>query len=108
MSSKKKERTEPVKVKKIPDKYIKLPLVPAWLLMPLWLISLALPNLIYSGILFADTLHILKWTVTGVPIAIAAFVAGLRVLFYGKDKFDFKIDLFALVWLILLIYSGLQ
>ena len=108
MSSKKKEKIEISKVKKIPDKYIKLPLVPAWLLMPLWLISLALPNLIYSGILFADTLHILKWAVTGVPIAVAVFVAGLRVLFYGKDKFDFKIDLFALVWLILLIYSGLQ
>ena len=108
MSSKKKERTEPVKVKKIPDKYIKLPLVPAWLLVPLWLISLAMPNLVYSGVLFADTLHIIKWTVTGVPIAIAVFAAGLRILFYGKDKFDFKIDLFALIWLLLLIYSGLQ
>ncbi|MBR0204025.1 MAG: O-antigen ligase family protein [Synergistaceae bacterium] len=105
---KKKEKFELSKVKKIPDKYVKLPLVPAWLLVPLWLVSLALPNLVYSGVLFADTLHIIKWAVTGVPIAIAAFVAGLRILFYGKDKFDFKIDLFALIWLILLIYSGLQ
>ncbi len=105
---KKNEKLESAKVKKIPDKYVKLSLVPAWLLVPLWLVSLALPNLVYSGVLFADTLHVIKWAVTGVPIAIAAFVAGLRILFYGKDKFDFKIDLFAIIWLILLIYSGLQ
>ena len=41
-----------------------LPLVPIWLLVPLWLISLVVSNLIYSGVRFADTLHILKWTVT--------------------------------------------
>ncbi|MBR0256934.1 MAG: O-antigen ligase family protein, partial [Synergistaceae bacterium] len=66
----KKDDKSPL-LKKIPDKYTQLPLVPSWILVPLWLVSLALPNLIYSGILFADTLHILKWTVTGVPIAIA-------------------------------------
>ncbi|MBQ7578065.1 MAG: O-antigen ligase family protein [Synergistaceae bacterium] len=96
------------KVKKIPDKYIQVPLVPAWVLLPLWFISLALPNLVYSGVKFADTLHVIKWTVTGVPIAIAVLVAGVRLLIYGRDKIRFKIDLFALVWALLLAYAVLQ
>ena len=85
-----------------------LPLVPAWVLLPLWFVSLALPNLIYSGILFADTLHILKWTVTGVPVAIAVIVAGLRLFWYGKDRINLKIDLFAVIWALILLYCALQ
>ena len=95
-------------LKKIPDKYTQLPLVPSWVLVPLWLVSLALPNLIYSGILFADTLHILKWTVTGVPIAIAVIIGGLRLLWYGKDKIQLKLDMFALIWLVILAYCAVQ
>ena len=67
-----------------------------------------MPNLVYSGVKFADTLHVIKWTVTGVPIAIAVFVAGLRLLIYGKDKIKFKIDLFAIIWAVLLAYAVLQ
>ena len=108
---KKKEKLlslDRAKINKIPDKYIQVPLVPVWILLPLWFISLALPNLVYSGIKFADTLHVIKWTVTGVPIAIAVFVAGLRLLIYGKDKIRFKIDIFAIIWAVLLAYSALQ
>ena len=84
--------------KKVPEKFSTLPLVPAWVLMPLWLISLGLPNLIYSGINFADTLHILKWAVTGVPVAIAVFIAGVRLLRYGWERITLKLDMFALLW----------
>ncbi|MBQ7193326.1 MAG: hypothetical protein IJR98_03035, partial [Synergistaceae bacterium] len=56
------------KQRKNEAKYGKLPLVPPYILIPLWIISLAAPNLVYSGVKFADTLHILKWTVTGVPV----------------------------------------
>ena len=90
------------------DKYSKVPLIPSYLLMPLWFISLALPNLIYSGTNFADTLHILKWTVTGVPIAIAAFIIGVRMLIYGRSRMEIKIDIFALMWALILIYCALQ
>ena len=90
------------------DKYSKVPLIPAYLLMPLWLISLALPNLIYSGTNFADTLHILKWTVTGVPIAIAVFIIGIRMFIYGRSRMEIKIDIFALIWALILIYCALQ
>ncbi|MBR0186690.1 MAG: hypothetical protein IJQ24_11745, partial [Synergistaceae bacterium] len=66
-------------MKKIPEKYAQLPLIPDYILLPLWCISLAWPNLIYSGVMFADTLHILTWTVTGVPVGIAAIIAGYRI-----------------------------
>lgn len=95
-------------VKKIPDKFAPVPLVPAWILMPLWFISLAMPNLIYSGVNFADTLHILKWTVTGVPVAVAVFIAGIRLLIYKTDRIKIKFDIFALIWAAILIYCALQ
>ncbi len=85
-----------------------LPLVPAWVLIPLWCISLALPNLIYSGVKFFDTLHILKWTVTGVPVAIAVFIAGVRLAIYGRERLTFKIDIFGIIWAVILAYCALQ
>ncbi|MDY6401533.1 MAG: O-antigen ligase family protein [Synergistales bacterium] len=103
--NKKNKRPE---IKKIPDKFAPVPLVPAWLLMPLWFISLASPNLIYSGVNFADTLHILKWTVTGVPVAVAVLIAGVRFLWYGAKRIQIKFDVFAIIWAVLLIYCALQ
>ncbi len=103
--NKKNKRPE---IKKIPDKFAPVPLVPAWLLMPLWFISLASPNLIYSGVNFADTLHILKWTVTGVPVAVAVLIAGVRFLWYGAKRIQIKFDVFAMIWAVLLIYCALQ
>lgn len=94
--------------KKTPEKFMPVPLVPAWLLIPLWLVSLVLPNLVYSGVKFADTLHILKWTVTGVPAAIAVLIAGVRLIIYGKERIKFRIDLFAVVWAVILAYTSVQ
>ncbi|MBQ9628511.1 MAG: O-antigen ligase family protein [Synergistaceae bacterium] len=90
------------------EKFIQLPLVPVWLLLPLWLVSLSIPNLIYSGINFADTLHIIKWTVTGVPVAIAVFIAGFRLMRYGKDRIAFRTDMFAVIWAVILAYTAVQ
>ncbi len=95
-------------LKKIPEKFQSLPLVPAWVLMPLWLVSLTLPNLVYSGVLFADTLHILKWAVTGVPIAVAVIIAGFRLLRYGQNRINLNIDLCGSLWAILLVYCAIQ
>ena len=97
-----------MKTRKIPEKYQPVPLVPGKLLLLLWVISLALPNLIYSGIMFADTLHILKWAVTGVPIAIALIIAGIRLIKYGSERLKFRLDLFSLIWLVILMYCGLM
>lgn len=40
-------------------------LVPNWLLFSAFMISFALPNLVFSGRSFFDTLHIMKWTEIG-------------------------------------------
>ena len=104
----KKEKKPDLRKNKIPEKFTRLPLVPEWPLMPLWIISLTFPNLIYSGILFADTLHILKWTVAGVPVACAVLIAGYRIMRYGRERIPFKLDTFALIWLVILVYCSLQ
>ena len=85
-----------------------VPLVPPALLIPLWFAALALPNLVYSGVSFYDTLHIMKWTVTGVPIAIALLVAGARLVLYGRDRIRFEVDLFGALWAVLLLYCVAQ
>lgn len=71
-------------------------------------ISLGLPNLIYSGIGWFDTLHIMKWSFAMVPIAISVIMAGTSLALYGNERTDFKIDLFGWLWLIMLGYISVQ
>ena len=97
-----------MKPKKIPEKYQPVELVPSWPIIFLWIISLAWPNLIYSGIMFADTLHILKWTVAGVPVGIAVIIAGIRLMKYSAERLKPKIDIFGIIWLFILIYCGMM
>ncbi|GHS94742.1 O-antigen polymerase [Synergistales bacterium] len=85
-----------------------LPLVPAFILVPLWCVSLALPNLVYSGTYWYDTLHLMKFFVAGVPVALAAIVAGVRLVIYGQGRIKFKLDTFGAVWLALLAYCVAQ
>ncbi len=85
-----------------------LPLVPAFVIVPLWLISLTLPNLVYSGVYWYDTLHIVKWAVAGIPVGVALLTAGARLLLYGKERIEFNVDLFGLIWLGLLAYTMMQ
>lgn len=102
------KKSHTYKKQRIQEKFTQLPLVPSWLLILLWLVSLALPNLIYSGVSFADTLHILKWTVAGVPVAIAVLIAGVRLIRYGRERIIFKVDAFAVVWAVILAYCAIQ
>ena len=90
------------------EKDSQLPLVPIYILLPLWFVSLAVPNLVYSGVNFADTLHILKWAITGIPVAVAGLVAGLRLLFYGRGRIKFKLDLFSAIWALMIAYASVQ
>ena len=93
---------------KIPEKYQQVPVINAGILLFLWSISLGLPNIIYSGVSFADTLHIIKWAVTGVPIGIALVLVGIRMLRYGQDRLKLNIDVFGLIWLMILVYCVFQ
>lgn len=84
------------------------PLVPKWLFYPLIFVSLALPNLIYSGISWFDTLHIMKWAWTMVPVALISLIAGVVLAVRGPERTGFRFDLFASVWLLLLAFITLQ
>lgn len=85
-----------------------LTLVSAVFLVPLWLIALCLPNIIYSGVYWYETLHIMKWVAAGLPVAAAGLIAGLRLMHYGGERLSFRIDGFAITWLVLFAYLMLQ
>lgn len=82
--------------------------VPGCLFYPLIFISLALPNLIFSGVSWFDTLHIMKWAWTMVPVAIISLVGGSILALYGPERTGFRIDLFGWIWLGLLAFVSLQ
>ncbi|MCF4150747.1 O-antigen ligase family protein [Dethiosulfovibrio sp. F2B] len=71
-------------------------------------ISLALPNLVYSGVFFFQTLHIMKWTVALVPVATMAILTGIVVAWRGSERTGFKVDLFGWIWFALLVYVTVQ
>lgn len=71
-------------------------------------ISLGAPNLIYSGISWFDTLHIMKWTFAMVPVAIISAIGGISLALYGNERTGFRIDLFGFLWLIMLGYISIQ
>ncbi len=83
-----------------------VPALPVWVIALLWPVSLCLPNLIYSGIMFADTLHILKWTVTAMPVLIALFIMSLQL--FSKRTLTPTIDYHALIFAVLLVYCALM
>lgn len=81
--------------------------IPQGLLWALFAISLCVPNLVYSGVMFADTLHILKWAIAGVPVALAVIVLGLRLLRYGS-RVTLNFDIFSVLWAIVLAYCTIM
>ena len=71
-------------------------------------ITLGVPNLIFSGISWFDTLHIMKWVFAMVPVAIISVVGGLSIALYGNERTNFKLDLFGFLWLTMLGYILIQ
>ncbi|MDO5114970.1 MAG: O-antigen ligase family protein [Synergistaceae bacterium] len=86
----------------------RLPLVPGWIFYPLIFISLALPNLIYSGVSWFDTLHIMKWGWTMIPVAFISLIGGAMLAVYGAERTGFRLDLFGGVWFGLLAFVSVQ
>lgn len=84
------------------------PLVPKFIFYFLILVSLTIPNLIFSGIGWFDTLHIMKWVFAMVPIALMSIIGGLMLCIFGPDRTMFKMDLFGWIWLIMLGYISIQ
>lgn len=71
-------------------------------------VSLTLPNLIYSGVYFFQTLHLMKWTVALVPIGLSCLLVGTYLAWKGKDRTNVRVDLFGWIWFALLIYITVQ
>lgn len=82
--------------------------VPGRIFYLLVFISLGLPNLVFSGLGWFDTLHIMKWFSAMVPIAVITMIGGLTLVIYGNERTDFKIDHFGWLWLIMLAYISVQ
>ena len=87
---------------------VKDPLLPGGLFVVFFFISLVLPNLVFSGPYFYSTLHLAKWAVALVPVALCGIAAGIRIAVKGTVRTSFRIDGFAFVWLILLLYVTMQ
>ena len=83
-------------------------LVPRWIFYPLIFVSLALPNLIFSGVSWFDTLHIMKWAWAMVPVALISLIGGAILALYGAERTGFRLDIFGGVWFSLLAFVSLQ
>lgn len=105
-------------------------LVPKWMCVAAFAVTFTVPNLVFSGRAWFDTLHIMKWFVTMAPIALLSVVAGFRLFYYGAARppegaadgragdavrvFEanpsvrFTMDPFSLVWLLLIFLVTAQ
>lgn len=79
-----------------------------WLCLLCMGVSLAVPNLVYSGMYWFQTLHLMKWVVAFVPVAVLCIVVGLLVFFKGTEKIRFSIDPFGWIWLAFILYVTAQ
>ncbi|MDO5562078.1 MAG: O-antigen ligase family protein [Synergistaceae bacterium] len=107
-SSKDAKRSDPRKQGKFIDGGDRVPLVNEIIFYYLMFVSLTLPNIIFSGVGWFDTLHIMKWTFAMVPIALVCLIGGLKLVIFGPERTDFKLDAFALIWLFMLAYISIQ
>lgn len=88
--------------------FIPCSLIPKWIFYALIFVSLALPNLIYSGVSWFDTLHIMKWAWTMVPVALISIIGGLALAVDGPKRSNFRLGLFGCVWFALIVFISAQ
>ncbi|MDN5318366.1 MAG: hypothetical protein PWR00_329 [Thermovirga sp.] len=72
------------------------------------LVSLTIPNVIFSGAGWYQSLHLMKWAVAFAPIALAAAWAGTNMLLKGKKKLNLEMEPFGVVWLFLILFLTVQ
>ncbi|MBN1334277.1 MAG: O-antigen ligase family protein, partial [Synergistales bacterium] len=72
------------------------------------IIALGLPNIVFSGKFWFQTLHMMKWFFAMIPIAVLAILAGYRLFRHGNRKNSFRVDVFGWIWLLLLLYVTAQ
>jgi O-antigen ligase len=77
-------------------------LVPRWIYYAAFFVTFAVPNLVFSGRNWFDTLHIMKWFVTMAPIGVVVVIAGFNLFHYGASRTNFRIDAFSAGWLVII------
>ncbi len=85
-----------------------LSLVPQWFTALVLLVSLGLPNIVFSGLYWYDTLHIMKWAVALVPVGLLCLWGGYRMIRYYPKRLSFSLDPFGVLWGMLLFFVTLQ
>ncbi|MDR1650755.1 MAG: O-antigen ligase family protein [Synergistaceae bacterium] len=83
-------------------------LLPERLYRAAFFFSLVLPNLIYSGIGWFDTLHIMKWAAAMIPAAVMTIAAGVRLFRFGANRTGFVLDAFSAGWLAVILLITAQ
>lgn len=83
-------------------------LIPKFIFYFFVVFLLSIPNLIFSGPSWFDTLHIMKWTYTMVPIALLSIIGGVNLFVFGANRTNFELDFFGLIWFLMLSYITLQ
>ena len=90
------------------ETFAEITLVPRRLCHVAFFITFAVPNLVFSGQSWFDTLHIMKWFVAMAPVAIMTIIAGFNLFRHGTDRVKFKMDQFQIAWLIIILLITLQ
>lgn len=96
------------KVPNLSQNVISRPLAPRFLAFSMFLITFTLPNIVYSYDFFFSSLHLPKWLVVFVPLAILSLAAMFRLFRLGTGTTKFQLDGFALIWLLLILFISLQ
>jgi len=73
----------------------------------LFAVSLTLPNLVYSGTSFFQTLHLMKWCFALVPVGLLALCTGGSALLDGRHG-PLRLDVMGLYWLLFMVFVTLQ
>lgn len=74
----------------------------------LFAISLLIPSLVFSGISFIETLHLMKWFFALAPIAFITLAGGISLAAKGVNDTGFRIDHFGWTWFLMLLYISFQ
>lgn len=83
-------------------------LVPFRLYFGMLFIALTVPNIVFSGLHWFQTLHLFKWFFAFVPVGVLAVCAGCRLARFGAKRTGFALDSFGAIWLSLLLFLTLQ
>lgn len=83
-------------------------MLPVPIALGAFFIAFCTPNLLFSGVSFYSSLHLMKWVAALAPLCLAAVVAMARVMKHGPEATVFRLDGFSVLWLVLLLYVTLQ